>query len=583
MSKTSSIERLAEAVDWSYERMGDERNARRRRIDAFRAKYNDSEYELHGRKTLNMTELMTQIYSRLLAARNPQVSITTKYASLKPYAAQTEIAANHSIRKKQLVHVLRRGVVDGLFGMGVVHTMVSEDEPVEIDGMLASYGQIMTKRISFDDFVVDMAAKELETAQYFGHRFRVPLEWAMKNPRFDKTERAKLKALRYRSEDFEDGDFGEDDDEVKLYRDMTTLWSIWCVADGTIKIFPHPIKSIDKPLEVRKWEGPPEGPYSILSYMTAPDQLLPSSTASVIFPLDMAVNDLMNKAITQALRQKKLVTGANEDNLETLMQAKDGDFIITDPGAKHEELTLTAIDQQLLAFILQLRDVGSWTLGNLDLLGGLSPQSETLGQDKLLNENASMRISDMRDMTIEWTQRILERELWLMWNDPFWEEDLVMTIPGVPGIEIPFTYGPESRKGDFYDYNMRVVPFSMGHDTPETKVQKKMMFMERVIMPMMPMLEAQGIVIKGESFIRSIAKDANLDELEDMLAFTMPNPAAALTGGPGLQRPVRTTREYVRTNRPGSSMRSRSDMLTRMLQGSGNTPQQAAQAASPMG
>ena len=54
------------------------------------------------------------------------------------------------------------------------------------------------------------------------------------------------------------------------------------------------------------------------------------------------------------------------------------------------------IDQQNLAFLLQVKNLFNYYGGNIDTLGGLGPQSSTVGQDRLISESASRRLADTR-------------------------------------------------------------------------------------------------------------------------------------------------------------------------------------------
>ena len=54
------------------------------------------------------------------------------------------------------------------------------------------------------------------------------------------------------------------------------------------------------------------------------------------------------------------------------------------------------IDDKNLAFLLQVKTLFNYYGGNIDSLGGLGPQTGTVGQDKLIAESASRRLADFR-------------------------------------------------------------------------------------------------------------------------------------------------------------------------------------------
>ena len=99
------------------------------------------------------------------------------------------------------------------------------------------------------------------------------------------------------------------------------------------------------------------------------------------------------------------------------------------------------INTNSLAYAIQLDRILSRNAGNLDLLGGLSPQSDTVGQDELLASNASKRIADMQDRVTEFTTRIVKDLAWYLWNDPLIDLPLVKRLDG-SDLEIA---GPTAR------------------------------------------------------------------------------------------------------------------------------------------
>src|SRR4051794_15466147 len=70
-------------------------------------------------------------------------------------------------------------------------------------------------------------------------------------------------------------------------------------------------------------------------------------------------------------------------------------------------------------------------------MGGLAPQSKTLGQDKMLNENSSHSIMDMQDRTVEYTSGVMEALVWYWWYHPELVTRTQREIPGLPGATIP--------------------------------------------------------------------------------------------------------------------------------------------------
>jgi hypothetical protein len=221
-----------------------------------------------------------------------------------------------------------------------------------------------------------------------------------------------------------------------------------------------------------------------------------------------------------------------------------------------------------LAFLLQIKDMYFTLGGNLDALGGLSPQAETLGQDQLLLGSATNRLVDMQDRTTEGVTDVIRSLMWYEWTDPLRSRKIKYKVPGT-GIDMELNWSPEQREGDVIQYDMVVQPYSMVSSSPGSKLQAISQVFDKFIAPYQPQMEQQGIGVNFESLMRTISKYGNLPELEDMLTFGQPPPLQEPgAGGPASPRqaPV-TTRNNVRTNIPGANRQGSDTALAAILAG----------------
>jgi hypothetical protein len=127
-------------------------------------------------------------------------------------------------------------------------------------------------------------------------------------------------------------------------------------------------------------------------------------------------------------------------------------------------------DYRQMDFLLeQFRRLG----GNIDLLGGLSPASNTLGQDELVHAGATLRIEDMRRQVQQLTRRVGEKMAWYLWNDPLADFD-GRCGPDAPG----------GRPADeLREYPFDVVPYSMAPDSPSRRFSRMLQWLEKVVLP----------------------------------------------------------------------------------------------------
>ena len=67
--------------------------------------------------------------------------------------------------------------------------------------------------------------------------------------------------------------------------------------------------------------------------------------------------------------------------------ANDGEVILVNDANSLKEMRFGGPDQANLAFAIHAKATHSEIAGNLQTLGGLSPQADTLGQEQLLNQS----------------------------------------------------------------------------------------------------------------------------------------------------------------------------------------------------
>jgi hypothetical protein len=114
-----NFERLRTSVDWSIRQL---ETPRKKRIDAIK-QFVGMHYTDHGadrRVPTNFIELAVTVYVRTLAARAPNVLVSTDIESLRPFARDMEIALNQIPGEIGLGNTLQRSVVEAMFSMAIV-------------------------------------------------------------------------------------------------------------------------------------------------------------------------------------------------------------------------------------------------------------------------------------------------------------------------------------------------------------------------------------------------------------------------------------------------------------------------------
>jgi hypothetical protein len=295
--------------------------------------------------------------------------------------------------------------------------------------------------------------------------------------------------------------------------------------------------------------------------------------------LDSLSNKLFRKLGRQAERQKTLTaaSGSNKKDGQRVKQGNDGDMIYVDNPDKIKDVKTGGIDPQNHAFFLSTKEMFTYLAGNLDLLGGLGPQSDTVGQDSLLTAGASQRIQRMQKRVYAWAKTICEALCFYLFNDPAIEIPIVKRAPGFDDIEVMSYFGPQDRnESDFIQYNINIEPHSMQHMTPEQKTQSLMTIMERVFIPLAPFMAQQGVGINFKEYADIMSDLTNLPELKSII-ISQNTQEQQPVGQPPQKMAANTTRTNIRVNRPGATGPGKETIMKQALMG-GN-PQASEKAA----
>ncbi|MDO8303436.1 MAG: hypothetical protein Q7T18_09360, partial [Sedimentisphaerales bacterium] len=266
---------------------------------------------------------------------------------------------------------------------------------------------------------------------------------------------------------------------------------------------------------------------------------------------------------------------------ETVINADDGEAITMDDPKNAQEYNYGGIRPESLAFLIQLKDMFAYFAGNLDALGGLSPQAETLGQDQLLNANASKRVLVMQDRMVEFTTGVVTDIAHYLYTDPVTPLPVIKSVPGT-AVQVPSSFEPEERVAPFNNYNFQIEPYSMQHQGPAARLQALTQIFQNFLVPFAPMLEQQGITINFRGLLEIIARYGNMPELDNLLV--MQEPLSSSLGGPaGMPKSPITRRTYERVNRPGATRQGKDAALTNLLLGGGAQPAEMAALTRPTG
>jgi hypothetical protein len=383
-----------------------------------------------------------------------------------------------------------------------------------------------------DDYFCDMSAKRLDLIDYEGNDYWLDFDEAKDSDWLDKKDKDDIKPDDYTVI----GQQGEkraegivNSSSADQYRDKLWLRDVWLPKEGLL--LTYQVKS-GLLLKTVEWEGPEEGPYHKLGFSDVPGNLLPLPPASLWRDLNELANSLFRKIGNQADAQKTVLgfPGGNEESVEDFKRAQDGDGIRY-TGADPRELKAGGVDPRTLAFFMQTRDLYSYFAGNLDTLGGLSPQAQTLGQEKILSSASNSQLRDMADKTIAVIEDIFKTLAYYEWHDPIKRRMLEKPIPGTD-MSITVEMNRKKKKEDFNLFDLNIDVYSLQDNSPAARLQKLGAIWQQYILPSAPMIQQAGGTIDVQKLLEKVSQYADLPEIGEIVQFAEPS------GVPGVHPPA---------------------------------------------
>ena len=540
--------------------------------------YCGSWYSASGAENKTLVNLINQtarIYTVALAANNPQVLVSTPKTETIAFARRFEVNLNKLISDMALDKTFRAIVMDAFFclGCGVVmmrdtdtrfHGLLESEEDVWLDP-----GQPWFNRVSLDDLILDMPAKELSKMRYCGHRYRADYEKVMDEPGYSKKVKGKLHPTNRSHQDSTGAvrdiasEWGSsEDDDLK---DMIWLQDVWIAENNSIVTM-----ACDQdlpPLIEREWVGSQAGPYKFLSLGDTPDNVIPTSPAINL----KGMHDLQNRLHrrmeedSDAHRVVNVYPPSMSDDAERLRTAGRNSWQRGTSPEQIKQFEMGGVDQRDMALATFLQGEYDRFAGNLQAMGGLGAQASTVGQEEIINGNVMRNVADMRMAVVSFASECILDLGRLMWEDQTLELQTSIPVEN-SGINVSSNWTPEYRQGDFEDYEFRVEPYSMVFKTPEQHLQELFQVL-RELAPLWPMFQASGATLDAKSIVDEIARLRNRPEFRTFITFA--DPSAELGGDQNtIRQSANTTRTNVRRNiSDGGTADARNSAMIQTLMG----------------
>ena len=580
------------------ERLADAARAARKHLQKFRveryhmlAQYAGSHYSENASATrvpVNFFSLYLQVVGRLLVSKNPRVLLSTFHRGSRHLVDAMQNWANRQIEKQYLYNTFQRAVYDALFSVGIVKVAISTPADSAMKGFYEAAGSPCVGIVDLDDFVFDNHTRSFETASFLGHRYRAPYRVVKDWKEYRAAGRKALVVQEQLPEYNAEGDprswqigRGTASDDTE-FEDHVELWEFYLPRHRAVVTLPADEDGSpngEHPLLVQDWIGPPCGPYHFLGFQPVPGAAMPKGPLSDLLDLHESANEQWKKLRNQAHRTKVLtvVGRAAAEEAERWRDAKDGEVLPVSNPDMIKDGSTGGPHAGLFQFFLATKELFDFFSGNISILGGLSPQSKTATQDRMLNENSSRLLSDMQETTVAFISKVLNSLSWFWWHDPSLDMTTSYNPPSAPEVSITRTVTPLDRlRADWEMVDLRVDPYSLVHQTPAMRMTALQGVVTQVVMPLLPLLQQQGVMFDMPAFLKKMAEYMDMPDLTEILSIGNPvMPGGGGDGGgdaPGM--PAETTRNYVRESVSGRTEEGNNMVLQNALLGvdSGGAP-----------
>ena len=546
---------LLDMVDHSREKLDDVRESRRRLLE--RAKGSEW-FPSEERTPLNQMAQQEQAILQHLAGGDPKALVIPGGEGSEAAAYEQTLAVNKVAQRLNLRRKFRRLVQDALYGIGICRIGMVPDRRVSIRETFpeldeegeVEIGRLEMKVISLESWVHDCQADNIEEVEFCGHAY-----WVSKEDikyYLPGVSQADLVVEEKRWIDEQGHEMagaisrGVDGEGQDGFRDKYWLWDLW--IPHAKQLVTTPVNGTGEIARVRPWESRPGGPYLFLYYRELPDQAIPISIMADVALVHDSLNSTFRKLIDQT-RETKTVLGfkpGHEDDAGRIRDAKSREIIqMRDPTAV-QEFNFNGPSQELLAMLLQTRELASIIGGNTDVLAGLGVQAPTATQEQMVSSQASGKIQLHEVDTADFQVEVFEAIRWYLHHEQVEPISITKEIEGTD-IRIPSTFNAQNVPGRFDSYLMQIEPYTDIYRSPEQRFQTLLSLWERMIMPGVQL----GVVDATPDMQRLLeiaAQYLDLPEIRQLLRTV--SPEEQQVAGEARQSPT-TTRTNIRRSAPG--------------------------------
>ena len=520
--------RVSKAAYAGFDRLRRTKESRLKFLRAYATRHHTSSGKVadNGRADpLNLVFQATQTLVPNLVYNDPKVSISAKFMDHRFYAEVLALAGNHAAVEIRLRNVLRKVITDAVFLFGVTKSGIAAgDQMVWTGNEYTDLGQVYTERVDVDDYVLDAMARDKDEAWLEGDRIRIPKEIALENGLVDKPMAERLSSSYQfpfqpgKKASQITGDVKSSWGEANELVEFIDLIELYLPKDRRLVTIPFDPSggTTDSYLKDVDYEGPESGPYDMLGFAYIPDNPFPVAPAMVWYDLHEAINSVARKATRQAQRQKVVLAyeGTAWEDAQDIVDADDGESVRVDNVDALKEVAFGGAVDDGFKYVEWAQQKFSEMAMNVDLLSGSGTSEPTATQSEMVQANTSIRLADMQNVVYDFTAEIFKKIVFYLHTDPLIELPLIRRTKGV---DEQVYYTPEMREGDWLDYNISIVPFSMARADPNVQTRRLLEFFGTVIPALASSAQMLGPAFNLEQAISVMGRQMAIENLDEII------------------------------------------------------------------
>jgi len=529
--RSVSAKSMQDAIEMGFRRLKDDRENRRDHIDYYVGRWYGKRAEARLMRPINMIAQAIHAYLPLIVPQGFRPYLKPMRAGLDGEARKLEALVNNNMREQDAIEeIFEPAVLDALFSpFAAIYTgMEVGNRVIATDAGDVDPGEPFSEHIEFDAMAIDPNAKDVRKALWVAHKYRVPREWLLESPAF-----AQAKDVIERLPTFEDE---EGDNTVTRSEALSTsgadrkdplfgtieLWNV--VINWHGQRFEATVTPRDKGparwLRFEQYYGPDGGPYDFLIFNKVPANLPGLSPASNIRDIAEFADVLARKALEGGERSKSnlVYEGGAEEDAAAVAESADGAAVKVDNIEKVKVLNLDMVAKDVPE-ILGIAMKGFQDLaGNPALLSGTAQQTDTLGQEEILNARAGARTTRMGTKVNALICNVIRKWAWYYQTDPAANHAVPVNIPGVGSVSLD--YSAANRQGEPADFQYQTRLTSDAGNDPNMQARRLVEFMSVLgqLMPMFLPNPATGQpLLKLRGVVEELAPKYGIDNPDDII------------------------------------------------------------------